>query len=167
MTSQYFFKNTPQQKHTKKIVPGSAEWVRQEQQIVATYPSFPEKVAFIHSHLKEVSVLLKDKLAHLSKIETTKYFAFQLGVIEWVFKVASLTESSSENPDENEIKFTNFLVYYVRHTYPERGAEIFEMLYDFVDKITMLKERKLGFDSANNKKKPGYNADEFLRNALT
>lgn len=105
-------------------------------------------------------------MVNIWPIETERFLAYELGVIEWHDR-AIMQLVWSESEEDEEIRFFDFLSYYCIRKYGHESSDIFGCYMKFATQDLFHRERKLGFDSVNDGlTKPGHIPAPYLAEAI-
>lgn len=110
---------------------------------------FDEVYGMVKSYLNMTTMMVQDKMGDLTNEELKRFFAFELGVLQW-YDNSFIRQHDFKQEDQDEdgdIMFYNFLIYYSKQKYED--TKIFDYYMILLRSHGMLRERELGYDSAN------------------
>jgi len=104
-----------------------------------------------HTCMALSRIHFEDQLAKLTTEQAERYAAFELGILEF-FDSAVLQIGLNEK--DSGVRFINFMIYYAHYKDTELAEPVFQFWLSLVKHGLLLKERKLGFDSVNDRINP-------------
>lgn len=143
-----------------QVIPGALNTKDQEQ--------FSSISDLVKMQMAASCIMFTDHLSKMTQEQEKKYFAYELGVIEYHYRMYLVSTESSDS----DIGFVNFMIYYANQKYDENAEAIFEFWNYLVTNELMTDTRKLGFDSINNQvnedgtKKEGHFPGSYLMRAV-
>ncbi len=126
---------------------------------------FEEAFELVNRQMAATASSCLDSLTNMSVNQQGKYFAFELGVIEY-FERQFINIDIKDN-DEAFCRFFNFTMYYSQRRYDSTSDLVSQYWEKIINAQTMLLERELGFNSVNNAAlNPGHFPSKYLMQAL-
>jgi|GEM_PF-2887855 len=123
----------------------------------------------VEIHMALATMFCMEQLPKLTVEQQQRYLAFELGVLEYYDRVM-LQEGLSEK--DSGVRFINFLIYYANRKNAELAETVFQFWWSLFRNGGRLTERKLGFDSANDRvnvdgsRKVGHSPVQYLTDAI-
>ena len=118
-------------------------------------------------HMAITTMLYRDWFQKMTPKEEKQYLAFELGVIEHFDRtVLRVGEHTSDD------RVFNFITFYAKHTYGDSSENVLQFWRSLAMHGLMHRERKYGFDSVNDERRPdgsrreGHFPGGYLKDAI-